>query len=45
MDLTAARLDRRAASALAPRLLWLAYASYVSVGTAVRSPDRLLWRG
>ncbi len=39
-----ARVDRRAAAALVPRLLWLGYASYVSVGTALRSPDRLLKR-
>lgn len=39
-----ARLDRRAAWALVPRLVWLGYASYVSVLTAVRSPDRLLDR-
>ena len=36
-----ARLDRRAAWALAPRLLWLGFASYVSITTAVNSPDRL----
>lgn len=41
---TTARLDRAAAGALAPRLLWLGYASYVSVGTALRSPDPLLGR-
>lgn len=39
-----ARVDRRAALALVPRLLWLGYASYISVGTALRSPDRLLRR-
>lgn len=35
------RLDRRAAWALIPRVVWLAFASYVSVLTAVRSPDRV----
>lgn len=40
-----ARLDRKAAWALVPRILWLAYASYVSVGTAVRSPDDLFDHG
>ena len=39
-----ARIDRKAAWALAPRLIWLAYASYVSVGTALRSPDNLVGR-
>ena len=34
-----ARLDRRAAWALAPRLAWLGLATYVSVGTALRNPD------
>lgn len=37
-----ARLDRAAAWALVPRLVWLGYASYVSVLTAVRSPDPFL---
>jgi len=37
-----ARLDRRAAWALVPRLAWLGYAAYVSTATAVNSPDRLL---
>lgn len=40
--ITTATVDRRAAWALAPRLIWLAYASYVAVGTAIRSPDALL---
>lgn len=31
------RLDRRAAWLLVPRLAWLAYASYVSTGAAIRS--------
>lgn len=39
-----AHIDRTAAWLLAPRLVWLAYASYVSVATAVRSPDDLLGR-
>ncbi len=39
---TVARLDRPAAWALVPRLAWLAYASYVSTGTALRSRDRLV---
>lgn len=39
-----ARLDRRTAWALVPRLIWLAFATYVSVGTALRSPDDLLKR-
>lgn len=39
-----ARVDRKAAWALVPRLIWLAYASYVSVGTAIRSRDDLLDR-
>lgn len=38
------RVDRKAALALMPRLLWLAYATYVSVGTAVRSKDSLFHR-
>ena len=37
-----ARLDRKAAWALVPRLLWLGYASYVSVGTALRNRDELV---
>jgi tryptophan-rich sensory protein len=37
-----ARLDRRAAWALTPRLLWLAFASYVSTATALRNRDDLL---
>ncbi|HZG89363.1 MAG TPA: TspO/MBR family protein [Pseudonocardia sp.] len=36
-----ARVDRRAAWALVPRLLWLGFATYVSVGTALRNPDDL----
>lgn len=36
-----ARVDRSAAWALVPRLVWLAYASYVSTGTALRSRDHL----
>ncbi|WP_439329274.1 TspO/MBR family protein [Corallococcus praedator] len=39
-----AKLDRTAAWLLVPRLAWLAYASYVSVATAIRSPDDLLQR-
>lgn len=39
-----AKLDRAAGWALAPRLLWLAYASYISVATALRNPDPLLHR-
>lgn len=39
-----ARLDRRAAWALSPRLLWVAYASYVSTVSAARSPDEFLGR-
>lgn len=39
-----ARIDRRAAWALVPRLIWLAYATYVSVGTALHSPDDLFGR-
>ncbi len=34
-----AKLDTTAAWLLAPRLAWLSYASYVSVGTALRSPS------
>ena len=37
-----ARLDRKAAWALVPRLLWLGYASYVSLGTALRSRDEFV---
>ena len=37
-----ARLDRKAAWALVPRLLWLGYASYVSVGTALRNRDEFV---
>lgn len=39
-----ARIDRKAAWALIPRVVWLAYATYVSVGTAIRSPDDLFGR-
>ncbi|MUN63753.1 hypothetical protein GMA12_11465 [Kocuria sediminis] len=39
-----ADLDRRAAWALSPRLLWLAYASYVATATAARNRDPLLAR-
>ena len=39
-----ARLDRTAAWALAPRLVWLGYASYVATATAIKSPDALLRR-
>lgn len=39
-----AKLDRRAAWLLAPRLAWLGYASYVSIATAINSPDGLLGR-
>lgn len=35
-----APIDRKAAGALAPRLAWLALASYVSVATAVRDARR-----
>ena len=38
----AAKMDRRAAWELVPRLAWLGFASYVSISTAVRSPDRLM---
>ena len=34
-----AKLDGKAAWALAPRLAWLGLATYVSVGTALRNPD------
>lgn len=37
-----AGLDRKAAWALAPRLLWLAYASYVATATAARNRDEFL---
>ena len=37
-----AGLDRRAAWALSPRLLWLAYASYIATVTAARNRDELL---
>ncbi|MEM1115145.1 MAG: TspO/MBR family protein [Bacteroidota bacterium] len=37
-----ARLDRKAAWALAPRLAWLGLATYVSVSTALRNPDAFL---
>ncbi len=37
-----ARIDRKAAWALVPRLLWTGYATYVSVGTALRNPDPLI---
>ncbi len=37
-----AKLDRRAAWALVPRLAWLGFATYVSTATAVKSPDALL---
>ena len=36
------RLDRGAALAIAPRLAWLGYATYVAVGTAVLNPDPVL---
>lgn len=36
------RLDKRAAWALVPRLVWLAYASYVATATAINSPDAVL---
>ncbi|MGX5358117.1 tryptophan-rich sensory protein [Kocuria sp. KH4] len=39
-----AALDRKAAWALGPRLLWLAYASYVATATAARNRDELLDR-
>ena len=39
-----AKLDRTAGWLLVPRLAWLAYATYISVATAVRSPDDLLRR-
>lgn len=37
-----AKLDRAAARALVPRLAWLAFATYVSAGTAVRNRDELV---
>jgi benzodiazapine receptor len=37
-----ARLDRRAAWALSPRLLWLAHASYVSTVSAAHNRDKFL---
>ena len=37
-----AKLDRQAAWALAPRLAWLGLAAYVSVGTALRNPDKFV---
>ena len=37
-----AKLDRKAAWALAPRLAWLGLATYVSVSVALRNPDSLL---
>lgn len=39
-----ARVDRTAAWLLAPRLVWLAYASYVSTATAIANPDPFLDR-
>ncbi|WP_420454898.1 TspO/MBR family protein [Rubrivirga sp.] len=36
---TTARVDRKAAWALVPRLAWLGLATYVSVGTALRNRD------
>ena len=39
-----AKVDRRAAYALLPRLAWLAYASYVATGTALRNPNPLVHR-
>ena len=41
----AARLDRKAAWALGPRLAWLGLATYVSVGTALRNRDEFLGWG
>ncbi len=38
----AAKLDRKAAWVLAPRLAWLGYATYVSVGTALRNRDEFV---
>lgn len=37
-----ARIDRRAAWALVPRLAWLGLATYVSVGTALRNRDEFV---
>ncbi|MEX5258454.1 TspO/MBR family protein [Kocuria arenosa] len=37
-----AGLDRRAAWALSPRLLWLAYASYIATVTAAHNRDKFL---
>ena len=37
-----ARLDRKAAWALVPRLAWLGLATYVSVGTALRNRDEFV---
>ena len=37
-----ARLDRKAAWALVPRLAWLGLATYVSVGTALRNSDEFV---
>ena len=37
-----AKLDRKAAWALAPRLAWLGLASYVSVATALRNRDEFI---
>ena len=37
-----ARLDKKAAWALVPRLAWLAFASYVATLTAINSPDAVL---
>lgn len=39
-----AKLDRTAGWLLVPRLAWLTYASYISVATAILSPDDLLGR-
>jgi tryptophan-rich sensory protein len=39
-----ADLDRKAAWALSPRLLWPAYASCIATVTAARNPDALLGR-
>ena len=39
------RVDGTAAWLLAPRLVWLGYASYVAVGTAIHNRDDLLDRG
>ena len=37
-----AKLDRKAAWALTPRLAWLGLATYVSVATALRNPDEFV---